>query len=276
MMTAALCSLLFACVDGPDDGIVDPPPTEAPPRCVPDEVRATKTVTVSGTVVDFVTGEPVEGANVDITTAWDVTGNFPAGTCPKLATVKTGPDGKFGPIEVKAGSPNDPPIMAFLVRGGGRAQTADDNRAACDGDTCILDHTIPAPSIDTARAWRKDLAAGGMSDPLTRGLILFKFKESDGSGAADVVPRVLATDGSEPLFRSLVPGQQVRFLEEDRATLASAAHVKTRASGLAIIGADGAGGQLRIAGDRGAEGWESIGCLVQSGWIFFEDRTRTQ
>jgi hypothetical protein len=270
-MTAITALLFSACVDGggDDDQPIDPPT----PECVSDAQRATKTVEVRGTVVDFITGEPVEGASVDITTAWDVTGNFPAGTCPMLASVKTGADGKFGPVVVKAGSPNDPPIMAFLVRGAGRAQIADDNRAACDGDTCILDHTIPAPSIDTARAWRKELAAGGMSDALTRGLVLFKFKETDGSGASDVIPRVMSPDGSEPVLRGLVAGQQVRFLETDKATLANPASIKTTASGLALIGMDGVDGQLRVAGERGTATWLNIGCLVQSDWIFFEDRT---
>ncbi|MBX3160310.1 MAG: hypothetical protein KF773_30380 [Deltaproteobacteria bacterium] len=276
LMMLALGSSLFAgCVADGDDDVVDPPPGDPPPRCVPADQRATKTVEVRGTVVDFATGEPVPGASVDITTGWDVGGAFPGGTCPLLASVTTGADGKFGPITVQAGSPQDPPIMMFLVHGAGRVQTADDNRAACQGSRCVLDHRLPVPSIDTARAWRKELAAGGMSNALTRGLVLFKFKEGDGSGAAGVGPRILTPDGGEPLLRSLVPGQQVRFLEEDRATLAPAELATTTASGVAVIGLDTPDGVVNVAGERGAQGWAMTSCLLPDHWFFFEDRTGT-
>jgi hypothetical protein len=280
LFTLALGSLFAttACTDDPEDVVVEDPPTEGPPRCVSEDQRATKTVEVRGTVVDFATGAPVANAVVDITTGWDVEGNFPHGACPLIASARTAADGTFGPLTVAAGSPQDPPILVFLVRGAGRAQTADDNRATCTGATCTLDHTIPVPSIDTARAWRKELAAGGMSDALTRGLVLFKFKESDGrTGAAGVGPRVLSPDGSEPIERGLIPGEQLRFLEADRATLAPSTQLTTTASGIAVIGMDPVGGLIRVTGERGpGDAWVSTGCLVQNDWIFFEDRSRAQ
>src|ERR1044071_4747739 len=102
-----------------------PPPGDAPlPDCIGADVRARKTVVVSGTVVDFATGAPVAGATVDITTGWDTaTPAFPSPQCPLIATLTSGPDGKFGPATVLAGSVFDPSIMLFEVHGADRANT---------------------------------------------------------------------------------------------------------------------------------------------------------
>ena len=75
IVTTLLPSCLRDNPGGPEpepDASPPPPPDGAQPGdCIAVDVRARKTVVVSGTVVDFATGAPVAGATVDITTGWD-------------------------------------------------------------------------------------------------------------------------------------------------------------------------------------------------------------
>ena len=244
-------------------GCVDPKPDPdepPPPDCTSD---LTKSVTVTGTVLDFSTKAPVAGASVDLTSAWDGNAGFPGPrACPVLATVETRADGKFGPVTIDLGADDDENFVLFLIDGAGRAPTASDNRI-CAEATCTLDHTIAAPSVAVAEGWRTELAAGGMADADTRGLVAFEFREPAGTPAERVTAEYY-TDKIE----ALAPGAQVRYVNPDRATLAP---VATTASGLAVVGAPGIGGTF-IGGHRDAIGWQLTGCLMEPGWIFLEDR----
>ncbi|HEY5933586.1 MAG TPA: hypothetical protein VIU61_03095 [Kofleriaceae bacterium] len=245
------------CVDPePDPGV--PPPDCTSERTVP--------VTVTGTVIDFSTKAPVAGASVDLTSAWDGNAGFPGPkACPVLATVETRADGKFGPVTIDLGADDEENFVLFLVDGSDRAPTASDNRI-CTAATCTLDHTIAAPSVAVAEGWRAELAAGGMEDADTRGLIAFEFREPAGTPAERVVAEYF-TDKIE----ALTPGAMVRYVNPDRASLAAASTPSTTASGLALVGAPGLGGTF-IGGHRDAVGWQLTGCLMEPGWIFLEDR----
>lgn len=257
----ALCS---ACTSG-DDG-----PTEPPPGCVPSAVRDGTTVSVSGTVRDFATLAPVAGVTVDLTTAWDVTGNIPKPECPLLGSDTTDASGHFGPVEIQAGSSQTPPIVLFIVHGGDRAPTMSDNRT-CSEPTCNLGHDIPTPSAALAARWRTDLAAGGMADAATRGLVAFLYKAGGGVPAEGVEPIA----SSEP--PRLRPGLDVRFVGPDRGDLLPATQATTSASGLALIGVASAttatDHSILVGGQRGTDAWSVTGSLVADGFIFFEDKT---
>ncbi|HVV82367.1 MAG TPA: hypothetical protein VHE35_04780 [Kofleriaceae bacterium] len=270
-LALAAAPLLAGACGGGDDGVAPPidAPPEVPPGCIGNDVRATKTVTVSGQVVDITTGDPVGGATVDLTTGWDVTGNFPKPECPLLGSLTTDAQGRFGPLAILAGSSQNPPIVVFVVHGGGRAPTLSDNRA-CAAPTCNLGHTIAAPSTEVAEAWRTELAAGGMTSAATRGLVLFKYKEADGMPAAGVVPSQ-GTLVTTPLR----PGPDVRFVDAARADLMPAAQTATTASGQALVGIDADQGAIYVGGKRGGDTWDGTGCLVVSPAIFVEDKTVT-
>lgn len=269
-LAPALCSTYLLACGGGDDGVTPPQPDAGvivPPGCIQPDVRDRTTVTVSGQVVDFTTGAPVAGATVDVTTAWDVVGNFPAADCPLLATLTTDAAGRFGPRAVAAGSTVTPPILAFVVHDGGRALTLSDART-CAAATCDLGHTIAAPSAAQAAQWRADLGTGGMAAAATRGLVAFTYKNSDGSPAAGVAPSV-----GNLVTVPLTPGPQVRFVDPARAALLPAAQATTSAAGVALIGVDATAGAAYLGGKRGAEAWAGVGCLVVPGAIFVEDKT---
>jgi len=271
-------ALLFlglpACIEHTRDD--NPPPVDAPPpdvsdNCISPQTRARHRVPVSGTVVDFATGAPVAGVTVDVTTGWDVRGYVPDPACPLIASFVTSPDGTFGPLTIDAGTIDTPPILLFLVHDGDRAATAFDSRAPCTYGTTPCDPlavTIPAASAALDQTWRGELAAGGMPDAATRTLVAFRFKNTDQTGAADVVP--------VESFQSrhvLVPNTEVRFLAADRSTIAPTTQTATTDSGLAIVGRDLGVGRIDIGGQRGPESWSSIGCLLVPGFTFFEDKT---
>ncbi|MBL8622892.1 MAG: hypothetical protein JNK64_16365 [Myxococcales bacterium] len=257
-----------------EDTLVPAEPVPAPAHCVQPDVRRAIVVEVSGTIVDFTTGQPVPGATVAITTAWDTEGDIPAADCPLLATVTTDAEGRFGPLAVYAGAGALFPIMLFRVEGGGRALTLSDNRACANGasDPCHLAHTIAAPSAALAAQWRADLASGGMADAAHRGLIAFLFKNRDGSPAAGVQP-------TAETFINLRPGADVRFVDASRGGFTPATDVATSAAGVAVIGtmaigpAGPATGTIGIGGVRAAEQWVSTGSLIVPDAIFVEDRT---
>lgn len=272
-MRATTLPLLAACLAACGDTL-PPDPVAAPDHCVQPDDRLNQIVRVSGTINDFTTGQPVSGATVDISTAWDTEGDIPAADCPWLATVTSDERGRFGPLQVYAGTGLTLPIMLFRVEGGGRALTLSDNRACTPGsnDTCILDHTIAAPSAALAAQWRADLADGGMADADRRGLIAFLYKNSDGSPAADVQP-------TRDSFDVPRPGLDVRFIDAGRAGLTPATDVATSTAGIALAGivpiSGLAQGTTDVGGRRDAERWAETGSLIVPAAIFVEDKTVT-
>ena len=276
VLTFLVCAALSGCVfSGDDDDVAggdepDASPTSSEPECVPAEDRPSRTVTVSGAVVDWATGEAIAGADVAVNTAWDVGGeSFPAG-CPTLATLTTTGDGQFGPAEVEIGSPLDPPIAIFLVTGDELGDTASDQRTTCEGADCgDLDHTIAAPSRTLAAGWRAELGRGGMPDADTRGLVLLEYRNPDGTPAEGVFPEYLFG------FSGPIPDTEVRFLEPDRAALAPTGTSTTTASGVALIALRTSGNSDFIAGSRGEDSWEAVGVLAPPGWFFLEDREQS-
>lgn len=265
----ALLATLAACSDN------EPPePSPAPAHCVQPEERRAITVNISGTIVDFITEQPVAGATVDITTAWDTEGDIPADDCPLLATVTTDAQGRFGPLPLYAGAGQFLPIMLFRVAGGDRALTLSDNRACSGGVTndCYLDHRITAPSATLAAQWRAELASGGMADAAHRGLIAFLYKEGSGVPAPGVEPT------TDALFLPR-PGADVRFVDASRGGLTPATDATTSAAGVAVIGTVASGpagpamGRVKIGGRRATERWDATGSLVVPDAIFVEDKT---
>lgn len=269
-LLALVPALACACGGGDDgtspvDAAIDAPPV--PEGCIAADVRDDKTITVSGQVIDFTTGAPVAGATVDVTTGWDVIDNVPAAQCPLLASLTTDGQGRFGPMPILAGSTRNPPIVLFIVHGGGRAPTLSDN-TSCAATTCNLGHTIPAPSSALADAWRTELAAGGMAQAQSRGLVAFLYKNADGTPAAGVAPSQ-GTLTTVPLQA----GTQVRFVAVDRVGLAPVGQAVTTGAGVALVGTSATAQAAYIGGRRGNELWAGTGCLVVSPAIFLEDRT---
>lgn len=266
--------LILACGCGGGGGGDDPDAAEAqpdagppPPGCIQNDVRDDHTVTVSGSVRDWVTGNPVAGATVEVNTAWDVDGNFPPLLgCPPIVTLTTDSNGQFGPAMIQAGSTTEPPIMMYMVSGAGLARTASDARLGnCMGVDCgNQGHPMRVPSETLVQGWRTELELGGMPLAATRGLVLFDFRELAGP-AAGVIPQ----DGS---LVDLVAGTEVRFLEDDRMTLAPATATATTPAGVALIGVDAVDNESQVAGRRGGDTWLPTGVLVTDGWVFLEDR----
>lgn len=267
LVPALCCACLLAC--GGDDGVTPQPDAGVvvPPGCIQPAVRDNTTVTVSGQILDFTTSAPVPDATVDVSTAWDVAENFPAADCPLLATMTTDAQGRFGPLAVQAGSTLVPPIVVFVVHGGGRAPTISDARI-CAAATCDLGHTIAAPSSELAAQWRTDLASGGMTDATTRGLVAFLYKNTDGSPAAGVAPST-----GTLVVNPLSPGPQVRFIDPARSALMPVAQTTTSASGVALIGVNATHQAAYLGGKRAADSWAGTGCLVVPAAIFVEDKT---
>jgi hypothetical protein len=250
-----------------------PPDVFIPPGCIQSDTRDDHTVTVSGAVRDWVTGDPVAGATVDVNTAWDVDGNFPdtpALMCPPIISFTTNMNGQFGPAQISIGSSLEPPITIFMVSGGGRARTASDARVG----GCMLGvvdcgnqgHIMMVPSESLAAEWRAELEAGGMPNAAQRGLTLYLFNELAGPAAG-----VEALEGTL-VVRPLMPGIEVRYMNADRATLAIASQTTTLASGVAVIGLDATDNEAFVAGRRGGESWTGLGVLMVDGWFFLEDK----
>lgn len=262
---ATVLPLCSACMLGDDSG-----PAPVPPGCVDSTTRETATVNVSGTIRDFTTLQPVAGATIDLTTAWDVTSNLPAAACPLLGSVTSDEAGRFGLVAIAAGSSQQPPIVLFMVRGGGRAPTLSDNRT-CTAATCDLGHDIAAPSAALAASWRADLAAGGMADAAHHGLIAFLYKEADGAPAEGVEPLASV----DPIV--VRPGLDVRFVGPDRGALLPATQATTSSSSVALLGVanptTATDHEIDVAGRRGMDTWSATGTLVADDFIFVEDRT---
>jgi len=192
--------------------------------------------------------------------------------CALITTLTTDASGRFGPVTVDAGSTEFPPILLFLVHDGDRAPTSFDARATCaigDDECSPLDVSIPAASAALDRAWRTELAAGGMADAATRALVAFRYKNTDQTGATGVTPNI----GNISPIRKLIPGIEVRFLDTDRTTLLPTTQTATTDTGVALIGHDVGTGRVDIGGVRDTDQWLGIGCLEVSGSVFFEDNT---
>ncbi|HTE54969.1 MAG TPA: hypothetical protein VK698_29145 [Kofleriaceae bacterium] len=252
--------------DGSDDGSGDDGEAEPPP-CVDPADRRGLSVTVSGQVVDHATGEPI-AADVAFNTAWEVADDFPAG-CDPLATFTTSTDGDggFGPETVDVGTVNRPPVGIFMVSGSDVADTASDQTIICIGTDCDdLDHIIVAPTRDLADGWREQMEVDGMPEATTRGLVVFRFRETDGSPAEGVVPQTLS---GPDLLR---PDLDMRFLDDDGVSLAPPGTDATTASGIAIIAVPGAAPSDYVYGSReGGDQWSALGVLAPPGWLFLED-----
>lgn len=263
---------LAGCVDGIE---FDFPPPQPITDCVEASVRSAETATISGVVRDHVTAEPIAGADVAFTTAWDVPREFPPPECEPLATFTTSGEGGFGPQAIEVGSHLWPPIVLFTVTGEGLADTTSDQTLSCEADDCgTLDHAIAAPARRLADSWRQELERGGMPDASSRGLVLFEFREPDGAPAEGVVPWALHGE-----VRDVLPDVEVRFLEPDRVTLAPLGTAATTASGIALIGLDGRiEGETAqyVFGERGDDLWQLTGVLDPPGWIFVEDLRLTR
>jgi hypothetical protein len=258
--------------DGGDGGDGSDGDDGGEPDCVGADLRDELTASLAGEVIDHETGEPIAGAEVSISTAWDTSTAFPAAECPILATLTTGGDGGFGPADVALGSALSPPIPLFLVTGDDVADTASDQRMECDASGCEdVTHGIAAPARDLVAGWRSELARGGMDDADSRGLVLFAFFNTDGT-PAEGVTLWSGVFQEEPL----APDSEVRFLEADRLTLAPPGTDTTTASGLALIGVDTddyAG--LFVSGTRGSDHWDETGVLLAPGWVFLEDKQQS-
>lgn len=240
------------------------------PKCASTPELEELTVMVSGSVVDFVTRQPLAGVTVDIAKAWESEARFPDASC-SLATTVTGENGRFGPLAVKAGPEVgffDSRYLVFLVQGSGVAPVASDIRTTC-GSTCtVADHVIAAPSTELAASWRVELDDGGMDRARTRGLVAFAFREATGAAAGGVTAMREVLFELEPLER----GDEVRYLEADRATVAPVSQSTTLESGVALIGIEpNHRGDRAIGGKRGNAFWTRTGCLIGDGWIFLED-----
>ena len=259
----------------PDAGPIEPRPDAGPGPdrfdCDPDDAEETYPVRVAGTVIDHATGEPIVGAEVAVGSAWHLGGGLPQ-ECPPLATLTTSEDGRFGPATVEVAALFSPPYVIFMVTGAGLAPTASDQTMECVDAACtpIEDHVVAVPSQELATQWREELERGGMESAESRGLVLFAFTNLDGSPAENVV---LWEGYLEP--DALDPNQEVRFLAEDRTTLAPTSAIVTAGSGLALVGIGSEEPDQTdstfIRGTRVADQWEVTGVLHDPGWIFVED-----
>ena len=277
MKYSLLLALLAACdssTSPADDEL--PPDAAATADCVPPDLRATRTASISGQVIDFVTLESIPDSLVTFTTAWDTNSLAPLPECDAIDTLRASADGTFGPSTLEVGSTLDPPIALYQVTDASRAPTASDERMTCDADTeCFAaPHLIRAPAAALATSWRTELAARGVPFASTRGLVVFEFRESDGTPAANVTATLYGGSDAEPL----TPGLEVHYLAADRATLTPSTTPSTTASGLAIISvstedfpATSIGGHR----DTPIASWDATGVLVMPDTLFLEDRRVT-
>lgn len=258
-----LTGALAACSDRDETPIITSIPV-AP--CGPDPALDELDVTVQGTVVDFLTGEPRAGVTVDVARVWEPEAVFPDDSC-SVAKLTTDAAGRFGPVSVKLGpAPSlfESKYVLFLAQGDEISPTGSDNRVMV-GST--IDHTIAAPSLELIDTWRSELDEGGMNAARTRGLVAYRYDEADGTPATGVIAQRATILGNNTLER----GSEVRYLSADRATLQPVSRPSTTASGLALIGvAPIDRGTVEIAGARNGESWGDIGCLVGEGWVFLE------
>jgi hypothetical protein len=266
--TVILIASLPACATPPLEERLDEPDVAIPADCA----FGTTEIEVSGSVIDFVTGQPVAGATVDLTEAFTGSRTFPNNGC-RIGTTVTSAAGQFGPVMVRAESAS--PVLVFLVTGAGRAPTIHDKTVGCLLGCNIAPQEIPAPTAELVEAWRADLFDGGMEYALNRGLVAYKFHDTAGNPAAGVTP-IYRRDVFDDERRVLDPGSQVRFLEPDRQTLALADRSTTLGAGTALIGIRAnASGYFRVGGERGSDRWPALSVIAATGWIYFESDSLT-
>ncbi|HEY5927858.1 MAG TPA: hypothetical protein VIV11_39500 [Kofleriaceae bacterium] len=266
--TILLISSLPACATPPLEERLDEPDVAIPADCA---AGATE-IEVNGTVTDFATGEPVAGATIDITEAWASTRSFPTNGC-RIGTTTTDATGKFGPLRVNA--LDSSPILAFLVTGAGRAHTIHDKSVGCLLGCYVPSQDIVSPSQELVDEWREELFAGGMEYALNRGLVVYRYHDVEGNPAPGVTP-VYERNALSDDDRALRPGSEVRFIDVDRQTLADIDQRRTLGAGAALIGGTpDAKGYFRVAGERGADRWPSLGVIAATGWIYFESDSLT-
>jgi hypothetical protein len=244
---------------------LDAPDVAIPPDC-PGGPQAYE---VAGTVVDFVTGEPVAGARVDISEAWAGAREFPTNGC-RLGGATTDENGRFGPLTVSAATSEATIVM--LVTGAGRTPTIADRNVGCFIGCSSVDEVITSPAADLAQAWRRNLYDGGMEFALNRGLVLYRFDEETAFPAAGVRPARSDDSLGDDDGRLLEPGEEVRFVEPDLATLAPADSIRTTESGWSLIGSHtNDRGYFRVEGNRSQTShWNDVGVMVATGWIYTE------
>lgn len=280
------CKLYFGDGDDgsgvPDGTILSPPDARerfdgafADPCLAPEDRPIDCVVDVTGSVVDFVTGDPYGGGPfVDVTTAWDTVPPFPAG-CVPLQSIVPDATGAFRIDDASCDSGLFPPILIVMVHGGTgdpRAPTATDARLTCGvAPACDpFDVRVAAPSEPQVNQWRVQLQQEGMLAASTRGLVILEYRDPAGMPMAGVVPFV--REGTTD--RDLAPAREVRFLGADRQSLVRADATMTGTSGMAVIGYDAA--SAFVGGHHVSQTWrwEPVGVLFADGWIFLEDRTR--
>ena len=258
-----LIAALPACTSGPLAERLDEPDVPIPADCV----SGTTEFDLEGTVVDYVTGEPVAGANVDITEAFTGPQIFPTNGC-RIGHAVTNAQGAFGPIRVRAVASG--PIVAFLVTGADRAPTVHDKSIGCLLGCSAPPQTITAPTQELVEIWRHELYAGGMEYALNRGLVAYKFHDTAGMPAEGVTP-IYRRDVFDDNTRTLRAGSEVRFVEADRQTLGDVTQTRTLGFGTALIGAPwNTKGYYRIGGERAGERWATLGVMSATGWLYTE------
>jgi len=261
-----LIAALPACADnGPLAERLDEPDVPIPSDC---NTAGTTSFDVSGTIVDYATGEPVAGANVDFTEAFSGAQIFPTTGCLIGATAVTNAQGAFGPVRVT--TPDSGPIVAYLVTGAGRAPTVHDKSVGCLLGCNSPPQTITVPSQELMDVWRQELYDGGMEYALNRGLVAYKFHDSEGNPAVGVTP-IYKRDVFSDDERRLHSGSAVRFIEADKQTLGGVTQMTTLGWGTALIGAPATQKDyFRISGVRGSEKWASLGVMSATGWLYIE------
>lgn len=269
------CLLAGACVDNgdgdpgadPDANVSSGDPDAGDPQVVCQDQGLPYEATVNGTVIDFVTGDPyLEPVDLDFG-AWQI--GF---ICFQGSVAAQ--DGALAFENLAIRTVRRPPIFAFSVAPSetGLAPMVSDRTMDCpssDENVCqIPDFVMPVLAADIEQAWRQQLAEDGMPDAATRGLVLYEFRETDGTGAAGVVPGLLSALAAE---RALVPGVDFRFVDADRMTLLAPETEATSASGLVIIALPQKSDS--VFGSRGSTTWEAVGVLAIDG-AFFVEATR--
>ncbi|HUS66896.1 MAG TPA: hypothetical protein VMZ28_20300 [Kofleriaceae bacterium] len=270
--------LVAGCGGSSGGGADAAPPADAADTwddCNPDEVRSERTAEISGQVIDYVELDSIDSAYVEFTTAWDTNSIAPAEQCGVIDSFRTGDDGRFGPETLEVGSQLTPPIALFEVSEGGRARTLSDQSMTCEGadGVCLApDPLIRAPAAALGLAWREELEARGVADALGRGVVVFEYREADGTPAEGVTATLWGGESAEELEVDV----QVSYLAADRTALAPAGTSATTESGVALISVDAPYNAVTIGGHRGAgedaEQWDDVGVLVMRGWFFLEDQ----
>ncbi|HET6611616.1 MAG TPA: hypothetical protein VFG83_06495 [Kofleriaceae bacterium] len=261
--TAAACTRNDDVPADPDanvaaDATIDPADAATDPQVACQTQGLPYDLTVDGTVIDFVTGEAYTEPVDLVAGDWDI--GFICWRQPITAS-----DGTVAFHDPEMLTVRRPPIFGLAVADTetdlaglvtDRTMTCTDREEQC----AISDYVMPVLAADIADGWRTQMAADGMADAATRGLILYQFREVDGSGAAGVTATLVDS--------GLVPGVDVRFVDADRTTLLPPETAVTGESGLAIIALPAANAD--VMGTRGSLTWAPVGVIAIEGKLFIE------